>query len=346
MSETPETASPATTRDRSIEGRRAARLIKARREQRIVGLLNCGVSIPEIAAREGVTEKRMRAVVRDILARRMPELPAEFLALQVSRLNEALLVAYGAMAGGNLRAVDRVVRIVRELDRYHGFVAAEQRSSASQPRLEASAESPLALAAPPRACPEMAPQTAEMLQSAPGSGSAEDSPSQRDADPEPSEASPSRAPIDNEVTAEAPPTSPQMAPEALDILKIGARARRGPEGLGRRRRPGEPERSVRRNLARRRGPAVEPACGPGAPQLQRDHVRQWRRRESPDPAREGAGVGPVRATLHRSGWREALLLPRDAQRRHGVMSCVGYPPIPRPRPPLCARTGAGRGRPP
>ena len=89
----------------------------------------------------------------------MPEPPAEFLALQVSRLNEALLVAYGAMSGGNLQAVDRVVKIVRELDRYHGLVAAERRSFASEPRLEASAQTPLALAGPPRACPEKAPQT-------------------------------------------------------------------------------------------------------------------------------------------------------------------------------------------
>ena len=154
MSETTETVPRARSRDRSIQARRAAWLIKAKREQRIVEFLNRGVSIAEIAAREGVTEKHMRAIVREILARRMPEPPAEFLALQVSRLNEALLVAYGAMGGGNLQAVDRVVKIVRELDRYHGFVAPERRSSASVPRIEASAQSPLALAAPRRACPE------------------------------------------------------------------------------------------------------------------------------------------------------------------------------------------------
>ena len=133
-------------------------------------MLNRGVSIPEIAAREGVTEKRMRAVVRNILARRMPEPPAEFLDIQKSRLNEALLVAFGAMSGSNLKAVDRVVKIVRELDRYHGLVGAERRASASEPRLETSAQSPLAIAAPPHACPEKAPQTAEMLENAPGDG--------------------------------------------------------------------------------------------------------------------------------------------------------------------------------
>jgi hypothetical protein len=58
-----------------------------RREERIVGLLNRGASGPEIAASEGLTLKRMRNVVRDILSEGMRQPPAEFLALQVSRLN-------------------------------------------------------------------------------------------------------------------------------------------------------------------------------------------------------------------------------------------------------------------
>ncbi len=39
----------------------------------------------------------------------------------MSRLNEALLISFGAMSGANLSAVDRVVRIVRELDHYQGL---------------------------------------------------------------------------------------------------------------------------------------------------------------------------------------------------------------------------------
>src|SRR5271166_4414727 len=145
MSVFAESVPPAPLRDRSIEARRAARQAKARRERRIVDLLNRGVAIAEIAARDGVTEKRMRALVSEILARRMPEPPAEFLALQVSRLSEALLVAYSAMSGGNLGAVDRVVKIVRELDHYHGFSAADRRSHSR--RIEAKAAGPLALIA-------------------------------------------------------------------------------------------------------------------------------------------------------------------------------------------------------
>ncbi len=129
------------------------RIKKARREARVVSLLNRGVSIPEIAEQEGLSVKRMRNVVRDILAERMPQPPAEFLALQVSRLNEALLMTYSAMhttaAGTNFEAVDRVVKIVRELDRYHGFAAVPRPREEHEPRrLPPPVECPLALEGP------------------------------------------------------------------------------------------------------------------------------------------------------------------------------------------------------
>src|SRR5208337_2954712 len=133
-------------RDRSVEARREARLKKDARERRIVGMLNRGVSIAELAARRGVTLMRMQIVVKDILARRAPPAPSEYLALQVSRLNEAMMVAYGSMAGGNLPAVDWVVRLVREMDRYHGFFPGGDAGAAPADRLAPPA--PLALAAP------------------------------------------------------------------------------------------------------------------------------------------------------------------------------------------------------
>ena len=84
-----------------------------------------------------ISIKHMRNLVRKILAERMPQPPAEYLALQVSRLNEALLVSYSAMhnsaTGTNFEAVDRVVRIVRELDRYHGFAALPRPREESEP---------------------------------------------------------------------------------------------------------------------------------------------------------------------------------------------------------------------
>jgi DNA-binding CsgD family transcriptional regulator len=86
-------SAPAARRDRSIAGRRRARAAKAARERRIAHLLNAGMTVDEIAANERLSVKRMRNLVRETLARHQPEPPAEFIALQLSRLREALLVS-------------------------------------------------------------------------------------------------------------------------------------------------------------------------------------------------------------------------------------------------------------
>jgi hypothetical protein len=176
MSDTVETAPLAVPRDRSVEARRAKRQAKASQERRIIASLNRGVPVAVIAEWEDVGEKRMRALVRDILARRMPEPPAQFLAMQVTRLNEALLVSFDAMSGSNLQAVDRVVKIVRELDRYHGFVAAERWG------LPVASEAPEEI--PPwleaRIAARIRPQRLEKIESAPGNGMASEAPDPQD----------------------------------------------------------------------------------------------------------------------------------------------------------------------
>jgi hypothetical protein len=165
MSDCPEAALPAAPSDPSDA--RAQRLAKFQREQLIVDYLNRGVSVAEIAARVGLSEKRMRAVIREVLARRMPHPPEEFVAIQVSRLNEALLVAFSAMTGANLKAVDRVVKIVRELDRYHGFVAAQRRLPEAS-RTEAPVEGTMTFGAALVCRPEIALQDFEMVGFTPG----------------------------------------------------------------------------------------------------------------------------------------------------------------------------------
>ena len=67
-----------------------------------------------------------------------------------------MLVAYGAMGGGNLDAVDRVMKLARELDRYHGFAARDLPRRERDPALAHAA--PLALASP-GAGKEIAAQT-------------------------------------------------------------------------------------------------------------------------------------------------------------------------------------------
>ena len=107
--------------------------LRRERDNLVNDSLNRGLSMAEIADQIGVSDKRMRALVREILARRLPPAPEEFAALQMSRLNAALGIAYSAMLKGDLRALDRVVRIVRELDRYAGFGGGKRPESRPQP---------------------------------------------------------------------------------------------------------------------------------------------------------------------------------------------------------------------
>ncbi|RBP18206.1 hypothetical protein DFR50_101150 [Roseiarcus fermentans] len=123
----PKSPSADARRDRSPAAREAARRKKAEREARVVGLLAAGLSVAEIARREGVTERGFRKSLRGLIARREPQAPARYAAVQANRLHEALRQSFDAMSGGDLAAVDRVVAIVRELDLHHGFAAPGRR---------------------------------------------------------------------------------------------------------------------------------------------------------------------------------------------------------------------------
>jgi hypothetical protein len=124
----------------------------AKRDLRLVEQLAAGVTIEEIAASEGISPKWARERKAAILAARAIDPPHEFIQLQIRRLSEAMLAAYCSMTSGNVKAVDQVIKVVRELDRYHGF------GPISIPQNFAEAPvtpPPLALLEPPAAEPAM-----------------------------------------------------------------------------------------------------------------------------------------------------------------------------------------------
>jgi hypothetical protein len=115
------------------------------RDARMIRALAAGAGIEDVAAQESISPKRARERVSLYLARRAADAPAELLQLQIKRLSEAMTVAYAAMSGGNLKAVDRVVRITREFDRYYGFTASLE---AAAPAARPPQSRPLALSPP------------------------------------------------------------------------------------------------------------------------------------------------------------------------------------------------------
>ncbi len=101
--------------------RRATQRELRLRDQRILRRFAAGATLEEIALRERITPRRARERLAAIFARQAIGAPDDFAQVQIRRLNEAMIVAWGAMSGGNLRAVDRVLRITRAFDRYYGI---------------------------------------------------------------------------------------------------------------------------------------------------------------------------------------------------------------------------------
>jgi len=97
----------------------------AERRLRILERLTAGASVAAVACAEGLTARRVRQIIAEALASRDVDPPAGFIPLQIGRLNDAMTVAHAKMMEGDLQALDRVVTIVGELDRYHGFGQAE-----------------------------------------------------------------------------------------------------------------------------------------------------------------------------------------------------------------------------
>jgi hypothetical protein len=134
--------------------RRATKRDLAKRDLRLVEKLAAGATIEEIAANEGISVKWARERKTAVLASRVIDTPHEFIKLQIRRLSEAMLVSYSAMSLGDLRAVDKVIKVARELERYHGF-APHPIAQSYATSLPAPSPSPLALPEPLAAEPAM-----------------------------------------------------------------------------------------------------------------------------------------------------------------------------------------------
>ncbi len=144
--------------------------------------------------------------------------------MQVSRLNEALMVATSAMTDVNLKAVDRVVRIVRALDRYHGFSAARRRlpeaSSLETPVQGTSAFGAALFRRPDR--PEFAPQGPEKIEFAPGMALAPGA--DHPAEPAPEASAPASLCERDE--------RPENPPQALETMESAPGLARAPDDAG------------------------------------------------------------------------------------------------------------------
>jgi len=120
--------------------------------QRIMDQLITGLPVIRIARAEGLTVRRVRQIIAEMLAKRELDPAAGFVQIQIARLSEAMAIAHELMLNGDLAAMDRFVKLASELDRYHGFVPGRPPASSNPepPRLAPPEAPRLANAAPKR----------------------------------------------------------------------------------------------------------------------------------------------------------------------------------------------------
>ena len=93
------------------------------RRLRIFAARQAGQSYDEIARAENLTSERIRQIVVDTLKRRLLDPVRDHARLQIARLDPALRVAAEQVATGDLRAVDRLIKVLDRIDKYQGVAA-------------------------------------------------------------------------------------------------------------------------------------------------------------------------------------------------------------------------------
>jgi len=120
---------PAPEPARRVAPRRAT----AERRLRVLERLTMGLTVAHIARVEGLSVQRIRRIIAEMLASREIDPPAGFVQLQIARISEAMIVARTMMMEGDLQAMDRLIRLTGELDRYHGFAPSQIPAFAEAP---------------------------------------------------------------------------------------------------------------------------------------------------------------------------------------------------------------------
>jgi hypothetical protein len=96
------------------------------RTQRVLAALIAGAGVDEISTAERLTRKRTENILRQELRDRWVAPAEEFARLQIARLECMIAKLVDRLQDGDLKAIDRALKIVDRLDRYHGFTKANR----------------------------------------------------------------------------------------------------------------------------------------------------------------------------------------------------------------------------
>jgi hypothetical protein len=91
-----------------------------------------GVSLNEIAKTEDLSAKRVEKLLRDELRKRWIAPAQDYARLQIARLEALAVQLKEKSKNGNLPTIDRLLKVMDRLDRYHGFTKLAVLSTASR----------------------------------------------------------------------------------------------------------------------------------------------------------------------------------------------------------------------
>jgi hypothetical protein len=99
----------------------AQRRVREARGPAVLAAMISGASLKEIAELENLSLKRVEKLVRDQLRKRWIAPAQEYARLQIARLEAIAFVLKDEAKKGHLPTIDRLLRVLDRLDRYHGF---------------------------------------------------------------------------------------------------------------------------------------------------------------------------------------------------------------------------------
>ena len=104
------------------------------RRRRIFARLQEGWSYEAIAEAEDLSRERIRQIIVQTLDQREIDPNRDHTRLQIARLDPALRLAGEAVAKGEIKAIDRLLRVLERLDKYQGaaVVVAENEGDARE----------------------------------------------------------------------------------------------------------------------------------------------------------------------------------------------------------------------
>jgi hypothetical protein len=105
---------------------------RERRRIRIFARMQEGWSYEAIGREEKVSRERVRQIVKETLDERKVDPSTDHTRLQLARLDPALKLVAEKVAAGDLRAVDKLLRILDRMDKYQSSIVLEDNPEESE----------------------------------------------------------------------------------------------------------------------------------------------------------------------------------------------------------------------